>query len=51
MRNPLPSTTVQLTCNACRKVFAELDVNTLHLAGEIGKQRRQHAINEHNWSS
>jgi len=43
----LPPASVRLFCPLCRQEFAELDVNTQHLASAICRARRAHAAECH----
>lgn len=46
-RWPLPLATVILRCDPCQRVIGELNVNTLHLASELSRLRREHAASTH----
>ncbi len=48
-RQPLPPATVVLHCDGCQCIIAELSVNILHLAGELSRLRREHAMIAHAW--
>jgi hypothetical protein len=48
---PLPPATVVLRCDACGADVETLDINTQHLASELSRLRRAHAVRRHAWSA
>jgi hypothetical protein len=48
-RIPLPRTTVLLHCEECGESFEAVDINVLHIMRELGRLRREHAIQRHGW--
>jgi hypothetical protein len=46
----MPRTYLLMHYAECSATYGEVDVNTLHVMGEIGRQRRAHAIAHHSWT-
>lgn len=49
MTNPLPEAIVTLTCKDCLQAIGSWNFRTTHLAGELAKARKAHAIEAHDW--
>jgi hypothetical protein len=47
---PLPEAMVTLTCKDCLRAIGSWNFRTTHLAGELAKARKAHAIQAHDWA-